>query len=422
MPLTDSTIKTAKPGEKPYKLADAGGMYLEVFPNGSRYWRLKYRHAGKEKRLALGVYPLVTLREARIKREEARRLLDAGEYPAASMTKREKKRASRLKAENSFENLAREWWTNSKGRWNPDHAKRVMDSLENEVFPALGHRPITEITPPEVLDVVRTVERRGVLETASRVQQRIKSVFRFAIQTGQAAYNPSAELAGVLMTRKVQHREALSRDALPAFVKKLETYPGTPEVKHALTLLMLTFVRPGELRGARWEEFDFEAKVWRIPAERMKMKAPHLVPLSRQALEVLETLRPLTGRFALVFPGSNDRERPISENTLNDAIRKRLGFSATSHGFRSTASTILNEDGFRPDAIERQLAHAEQNKVRAAYHRTEYLEERTRMMQAWAKQRVPNRHLNPSCAPRFSPQRLQARIGPLISIDLPDAT
>ncbi len=384
MPLTDSTIKTAKPGEKPYKLADAGGMYLEVFPNGSRYWRLKYRHAGKEKRLALGVYPLVSLREARGKREEARRLLDAGEDPAASMTKREKKRAARLKAENSFENLAREWWGNSKGHWTPDHAKRIIESLENEVFPALGHRPITEITSPEVLDVVRAVERRGVLETASRVQQRIKSVFRFAIQTGQAAYNPSAELAGVLMTRKVQHREALSRDALPAFVKQLQTYPGTPEVKHALTLLMLTFVRPGELRGARWEEFDLEANVWRIPAERMKMGAPHLVPLSRQALEVLEELRPLTGRFSLLFPGSNDRTRPISENTLNDAIRKRLGFSATSHGFRSTASTILNEDGFRPDAIERQLAHAEQNKVRAAYHRTEYLEERTRMMQAWA--------------------------------------
>ncbi len=384
MPLTDPAIKATQPKDKPFKLADAGGMYLEVFPNGSRYWRLKYRHAGKEKRLALGVYPDVSLKEARGKREAARKLLDAGEDPAASMSKREKKRAARLKAENSFENLAREWWTNTKGRWTPDHAKRIMDSLENEVFPAIGHRSITEITSPEVLDVVRAVERRGVLETASRVQQRIKSVFRFAIQTGQAVYNPSAELAGVLMTRKVQHREALSRDALPSFVKQLEAYPGTPEVKHAIKLLMLTFVRPGELRGARWEEFDLEAKLWRIPAERMKMKAPHLVPLSRQALAVLEDLRPLTGRFALVFPGANDRTRPISENTMNDAIRKRLGFSATSHGFRSTASTILNEDGFRPDAIERQLAHAEQNKVRAAYHRTEYLEERTKMMQAWA--------------------------------------
>lgn len=384
MPLTDPATKAAKPGEKPYKLADAGGLYLEVFPNGSRYWRLKYRHAGKEKRLALGVYPAVTLAEARKKAAAAKKLLEAGEDPAATMTKREKKRAARLKTENSFEAVAREWWAHKKGHWTPDHADRILGSLEADAFPALGHRPIAEITPPEVLDVVRTVERRGALDVASRIQQRIKAVFRYAIQTGRASYNPSAELAGVLMTRKVQHREALSREALPDFVKKLEGYPGTPEVKQALKLLMLTFVRPGELRGARWEEFDLDAKVWRIPGERMKMKSPHLVPLSRQALDVLETLRPLTGRYALVFPGANDRERPISENTLNDAIRKRLGFAATSHGFRATASTILNEAGFRPDAIERQLAHVERNKVRAAYHRSEYLEDRARMMQAWA--------------------------------------
>lgn len=384
MPLTDLAIKAAKPKEKPHKLADAGGLYLEVFPNGSRYWRLKYRHAGKEKRLALGVYPAVTLTEARKKREAAKKLLGTGEDPAASMTKREKTRAARLKSENSFEAVAREWWGHKKGQWAEDHAKRILISLEQDAFPTLGHRTITEISPPEVLDVVRAVERRGALDVASRIQQRIKAVFRYAIQTGRASFNPSAELAGVLMTRKVQHREALSREALPAFVRKLEAYPGTPEVKQALKLLMLTFVRPGELRGARWEEFDLDAKLWRIPGERMKMKAPHLVPLSRQALDVLETLRPLTGRYALVFPGANDRERPISENTLNDAIRKRLGFSATSHGFRATASTILNEDGFRPDAIERQLAHVEGNKVRAAYHRSEYMEERTKMMQAWA--------------------------------------
>jgi integrase len=384
MPLTDPAIKATKPGPKPYKVADAGGLYLEIFPNGSRYWRLKYRHAGKEKRLALGVYPAVTLKEAREKREAAKKILGAGEDPAGSMTKREKKRAARLKTENSFEALAREWWGHKKGQWAGEHAERIMASLEMDVLPIFGHRPITEITPPEVLDVVRAIERRGALDVASRVQQRIKSVFRYAVQTGRATVNPSAELAGVLMTRKVQHREALDRETLPAFVRKLEAYPGTPEVKQALKLLMLTFVRPGELRGACWEEFDLDGKVWRIPGERMKMKAPHLVPLSRQALALLEDLRPLTGRFALLFPGANDRERPLSENTLNDAIRKRLGFQATSHGFRATASTILNEAGYRPDAIERQLAHAERNKVRAAYHRTEYLEERTKMMQAWA--------------------------------------
>lgn len=384
MPLTDPATKAAKPGEKPYKLADAGGLYLEVFPNGSRYWRLKYRHAGKEKRLALGVYPAVTLTEARKKREAAKKLLGTGEDPAGSMSKREKTRAARMKAENSFEALAREWLKHKGGQWSEGHAKRVLDSLEAEVFPILGHRPVTDITSPEVLDVIRGIEKRGILETAGRIQQRIKSVFRYAIQTGRATYNPSAELAGVLMTRKVQHREALSREALPDFVKKLEAYPGTPEVKLALKLLMLTFVLPGELRGARWEEFDLDGRVWRIPGERMKMKAPHLVPLSRQALATLEALRPLTGRFGLLFPGANDRERPLSENTLNDAIRKRLGFQATSHGFRATASTILNEAGYRPDAIERQLAHAERNKVRAAYHRTEYLDERVKMMQAWA--------------------------------------
>lgn len=388
MPLTDPDIRNAKPGEKPYKLSDSGGLFLLVTPNGGKWWRLKYRHAGKEKLLSLGVYGKgdgkVSLKEARTKRDEAKALLAAGTDPAATMTKREKKRAATLRAENSFESLAREWLKHKSGQWSEGHTKRVLDSLEVEVFPILGDRPVTEITPPEVLEVIRGMEKRGILEAASRTQQRIKSVFRYAIQTGRASYNPSAELAGVLMTRKVQHREALSREALPDFVKKLEAYPGTPEVKQALKLLMLTFVRPGELRGARWEEFDLEAKVWRIPGERMKMKAPHLVPLSRQALALLEELRPLTGRFALLFPGVNDRERPISENTLNDAIRKRLGFQATSHGFRATASTILNEDGFRPDAIERQLAHAERNKVRAAYHRTEYLEERTKMMQAWA--------------------------------------
>jgi len=384
MPLTDPATKAAKPGEKPYKLADAGGLYLEVFPNGSRYWRLKYRHAGKEKRLALGVYPAVSLAEARKKAAAAKKLLEAGEDPAATMSKREKKRAARLKTENSFEAVAREWWANKKGHWTPDHAGCILRSLEADALPALGHRPIAEITPPEVLDVVRAVERRGALDVASRVQQRIKAVFRYAVQTGRASFNPSAELAGVLMTRKVQHRAALSREALPDFVKQLEAYPGSPEVKQALKLLMLSFVRPGELRWARWEEFDLEAKLWRIPGERMKMKAPHLVPLSRQFMEVLEELRPLTGRYALVFPGANDRERPISENTMNDAIRKRLGFAATSHGFRATASTILNEAGFRADAIERQLAHAERNKVRAAYHRSEYLEERAKMMQWWA--------------------------------------
>lgn len=384
MPLTDTALRNAGPGEKPYKLSDAGGLFLLVTPNGGKWWRLKYRHGGKEKLLSLGVYPAVTLAAARKAREEAKALLITGTDPAATMTKREKTRAARLKSENSFEALAREWWSKKQGTWTKDHANRILESLVKDAFPSIGHRTITEITPPDILDVLRAIERRGALDVASRVQQRIKNVFRYAIQTGRAGANPSAELAGVLETRNVQHREAMSREVLPSFLIKLDDYPGTLQTKHALTLLMLTFVRPGELRGARWEEFDLDEKVWRIPGERMKMKAPHLVPLSRQALATLEALRPLTGQHALIFPGANDRERPISENTLNDAIRKRLGIAATSHGFRATASTILNEAGFRADAIERQLAHVERNKVRAAYHRSEYLEERTRMMQWWA--------------------------------------
>ncbi len=382
MSLTDTAIRNAGPGEKPYKLSDSGGLFLLVNPNGAKWWRLKYRHAGKEKLLSLGVYPATSLASARKARDEAKRKLGEGVDPSAS--RKEEARARRQAAANSFEALAREWWEHKKGQWTPDHAKRILETLEREAFPTLGHRPVTEVTPPEVLDVVRAVERRGTLELAARLQQRIKSVFRYAVQTGRASTNPSAELAGVLATRKVQHREALGREVLPDFLAKLETYPGAIQTKHALTLLMLTFVRPGELRGARWEEFDLAARTWRIPGERMKMKEPHLVPLSGQALAILDALRPLTGRFDLLFPGANDRERPISENTLNDAIRKRLGFSATAHGFRSTASTILNESGFRADAIERQLAHIERNKVRAAYHRAEYLEERTKMMQWWA--------------------------------------
>lgn len=384
MPLTDTALRNAGPGEKPYKLSDAGGLFLLVTPNGGKWWRLKYRHGGKEKLLSLGVYPAVTLAAARKAREEAKALLITGADPAATMTKREKTRAARLKSENGFEALAREWWGKKQGAWTKDHANRILESLVKDAFPSIGHRTITEITPPDILDVLRTIEQRGALDVAARVQQRIKNVFRYAIQTGRAGANPSAELAGVLETRKVQHREAMSREVLPSFLAKLDDYPGTLQTKHALTLIMLTFVRPGELRGARWEEFDLEEKAWRIPGERMKMKAPHLVPLSRQALATLEALRPLTGQHALIFPGANDRERPISENTLNDAIRKRLGIAATSHGFRATASTILNEAGFRADAIERQLAHVERNKVRAAYHRSEYLDERTKMMQWWA--------------------------------------
>jgi len=383
MPLTDRAIQTkAKPADKPFKLFDAHGLFLLVKPNGGKYWRLQYRAAGKQTTLALGVYPDVSLREARDKQADARKLIRNGTDPAE--IKREHKRAATAQAENSFENIAREWH-GKQGRWTADHAQRVMTSLEKDVFPHLGAKPIHEITAPVILEAVRKVEKRNALDVASRVLQRVSAVYRYAIQTGRATYNPAADCAGSIKTRKVTHRAALGRAELPEFLAKMQAYDGQVLTRLALKLIVLTFVRARELRGARWDEFDFERAEWRIPANRMKITAEHIVPLSCQAITVLEELRPLTGGRDLVFPNQNNLTRIMSENTLLYAMY-RMGYhsKATVHGFRATASTILNEMGFRADVIERQLAHAERNKVRAAYHRSEYLEDRRKMMQDWA--------------------------------------
>lgn len=379
--LTDTAIRTAKPKDKPYKLADEKGLYLLINQTG-KYWRLKYRFAGKEKLLALGVYPEISLKEARAKRDDARKVLEGNKDPA--MVKRQAKLAAKRAAEDSFEAIAREWIDQQSERWTADHSARVLLSLEQDAFPALGARPVNDIEPPEVLDMVRVIERRGALETASRVMQRCAAVFRYAVHTGRAKHNPASDLRGVLKTRKVEHRAALSRAELPELLRKIEAYDGRLLTRLGLRFAALTFVRPGELRGARWDEFDIEAAEWRIPSERMKMKAPHLVPLSTQALATLEEIRPLSGRCAFVFPSERSLSKPMSENTLLYALY-RLGYRSrmTAHGFRAVASTLLNESGFTPDVIERQLAHVEQNKVRAAYHRSEYLDERRRMMQWW---------------------------------------
>ena len=379
--LTDTAIRTAKPKEKPYKLADEKGLYLLVNQTG-KYWRLKYRFVGKEKLLALGVYPETSLKEARSKRDEARKTLSDGKDPC--LVKRQAKQAAKSAAENSFESIAREWIGQQSERWTADHSARVLLSLEQDAFPTLGSRPVNDIDTPELLEVLRAIERRGALETAARVMQRCGAVFRYAIRTHRAKHNPAGDLRGVLKTRKVEHRAALSRAELPELLRKIEAYDGRLLTRLALRFTALTFVRPGELRGAVWDEFDIEAAEWRIPAERMKMKAPHLVPLSSQALATLEEIRPLTGRCAFVFPSERSLSKPMSENTLLYALY-RLGYRSrmTAHGFRAVASTILNESGFTPDVIERQLAHVEQNKVRAAYHRSEYLDERRRMMQWW---------------------------------------
>ncbi|ABO91826.1 TPA: tyrosine-type recombinase/integrase [Aeromonas salmonicida] len=381
MPLTDITARQAKWSGKPNgdKLADEKGLFLLVNKSG-KYWKLKYRHGGKEKKLALGVYPEVSLREARAKRDEARRVIAEGIDPG--LVRKQSKVASRLVSENSLEVLAREWHQSQFALWSPGHATRVIESLEVDVFPDLGLVPITELTAPMILEALRKVEKRGATETAGRILQRVSAIMRYAIQTGRASYNPAQDLRGALKATKQEHRPALPRSELPEFFRRLEAEPLNPATRLALHLLMLTMTRPGEVRFARWDEFDMERAEWRIPAARMKMRTEHLVPLSRQALAVLDELHQLTGHCELLFPSERKLTNPMSENTLSYAMG-RMGYKgiATPHGFRALASTTLNEEGFDPDVIERQLAHAERNKVRAAYHRAEYLDDRRKLLQ-----------------------------------------
>jgi integrase len=383
MPLSDTTVRQAKPRSKAYKLSDGQGLYVEVAPSGSRYWRLKYRFAGKEKRLALGVYPTVSLAKAREDAREARLLLNDGIDP--SERKKERAREAKREATNAFEIVAREWHNIMRPKWTPRHADDVIESLKKDIFPTLGKRPIAELKAPEFLEAIRKIEKRGAIDIAQRVRQRCSAVLAYAIGTGLAESNPIAAMQGVFATRKKEPRNILPAAQLPTFMRQLRSYNGDRTIQLALRLIILTMVRTVELRAARWEEFDFKQNVWLIPSERMKMRAPHLVPLSRQALAILAELKPITGSYELLFPGRSDRQKPISENTLLYALY-RMGYHqrATTHGFRALASTLLNECGlWRPDAIERQLAHKERNAVRAAYHRSEYLEERTRMMQWW---------------------------------------
>ncbi|WP_323939208.1 tyrosine-type recombinase/integrase [Aeromonas hydrophila] len=379
MPLSDTAARQAKFNGKQQKLSDEKCLFLLITSSG-KYWRLKFRFAGKEKVLALGVYPEVSLKEARAKREEARRLLAEGIDP--SLARKQSKVASRLASEHSFEAIAREWHQSQLARWSPGHAKRVIESLEVDAFPDLGLVPVAELTAPIMLDALRKVEARGATETAGRVLQRISSVMRYSIQTGRASYNPAQDLKGALRATKQEHRPALPRAELPEFYRRLVAEPLNPATRLAFHLLMLTMTRPGEVRFARWDEFDMERAEWRIPAERMKMRVPHIVPLSQQALAVLEELRQITGHCELLFPSERKLTDPMSENTLSYAMG-RMGYKgiATPHGFRALASTTLNEEGFDPDVIERQLAHAERNKVRAAYHRAEYLDDRRKLLQ-----------------------------------------
>ncbi|HVC90426.1 MAG TPA: integrase arm-type DNA-binding domain-containing protein [Acidobacteriaceae bacterium] len=366
------------------KMHDGEGLYLWVFPDGKRYWRLRYYWLGTEKSLSMGVYPRVSLKEARGKRDGIRQLLQAGKEPSAE--RKAEKRRKRLATANSFEAVALEWLEKQRNACLPKHVSTLKHRLEVDVFPALGDRPIAEIDAPELLAAMRTIESRGSFDLAHRVLQVCGQIFRYGIATGRCTRNLSLDLRGALTPHVKGQQNAVRPEELPALLKAIAGYDalGDRQTRLALQLLALTFVRTGELIGAEWSEIDVDNSVWTIPAERMKMKAEHLVPLSRQALALLAEMKPISGTSRFVFPGRNPSV-PMSNNTMLFALY-RLGFKGrmSGHGFRAVASTILNESGeWSADAIERQLAHCERNAVRGAYNRAEYLPERKRMMQWW---------------------------------------
>lgn len=385
MALTDKAIRAVKHGHKPARLFDSGGLYLELAPNGGKWWRLKYRFAGKEKRLSLGVYPHILLKQARERRDDAKKLLANGVDP--SEQRKATKAAVTERAANSFEAIGREWFASFSKKWVKGHSDKILRRLERNVYPYIGSRPIAEITSKEMLAVLRKVEDRGAIETAHRTKQNCSQVFRYAVATGRADRDPTVELRGALAPAKERHHPSITDPkAIGALLRAIDGYEGSLVTQCALKLAPLTFVRPGELRRSEWSEFNLDKAEWRIPAERMKMREQHIVPLSKQAVAALVELHQLTGSGSYVFPGARTNGRPMSENTVNAALR-RLGYSKdqmTGHGFRSMASTHLNEQGWHRDAIERQLAHAERDDVRAAYNFAEHLPERRKMMQAWA--------------------------------------
>jgi len=388
--LSAVQVRNAKPQSKPYKLTDGHGLFLHVATSGKKTWRYRYRIADTESTFVIAEYPQMSLENARKERLAIMEMVKAGVNPAKQRRKArqeniEKEAESAKLKKNSFEQVTLEWVEQQRERWSQDHANAVLATLRADAFPVLGDIPVDAIQPPQVLQVVRVIEKRGSLEIASKVLQRMTAVLRYAVQTGKATNNPASEMRGVLKSRKVQHRAALSVADLPEFLKKLSTGDLHLTTKLALQFVILTATRSGEVRGATWEEIDLENKLWRISAERMKMDSPHTVPLSDQAIAILKQIGNLFGQEGLVFPGIKDQSKQLSENTLLYALY-RLGYHsrATVHGFRATFSTIANECGFSGDVIEKALAHEERNRVRAAYHRSEYLEQRRELMQWWA--------------------------------------
>jgi integrase len=387
--LTAVQVRNARQKEKAYKLADGQGLNFHVAPSGKKTWRYRFRLDNKESTYVLGEYPDMSLEQARKARVEAREKVKAGLNPAHERKGQkqaviEQQRAERELARNSFEAVACEWMQQQGERWSRNHANAVRATLERDAFPFLGDSRIEAITPPMVLEVVKKIESRGALEVAHKVLQRMNAVFRFAVQTGRATYNPAADMQGALKTRKVVHRAALSREEMPEFMRTLAQAGIDITTKAALRFTILTAARSGETRGATWDEINLDTALWRIPGKRMKMDNPHNVPLSTQAVAIIEQMGRFHNREGLVFPG-RDGMKQLSENTMLYALY-RMGYHsrATVHGFRAVFSTIANESNFDGDVIEKALAHEQRNKVRAAYHRSEYIEQRRELMQWWA--------------------------------------
>ncbi len=404
MALTDTKVRSAKPEEKEYSLVDGDGMFLLIHPNGSKYWRFRFRFGGKQHLMAFGVYPETSLADARQKREEARKLVAAGVDP------REHKRAAKeeqAKEVITFESVARDWHASNQ-KWSESHSGRVLKSLEDNLFDAIGKRNIAELKTRDLLIPIKAVEMSGRLEVAARLQQRTTAIMRFAVQSGLIDYNPAQEIAGAVATAKRQHRAALELNRIPELLRRIDTYTGRSLTRLAVELTLLVFIRSSELRFARWSEVDFENAMWTIPGEReplegvkhshrgSKMRTPHLVPLSRQALLILEKIKSMSGNRELIFVGDHDTRKPMSENTVNKALRV-MGYNTKvevcGHGFRTMACSSLIESGlWSKDAVERQMSHQERNSVRAAYiHKAEHLGERRLMVQWWADYLDANR-------------------------------
>ncbi len=398
MQLTELNVKNAKPKAKMYRLADGDGLYLQITLKGGKYWRFRYFFAGREKMLALGTYPEVSLAEARDKRHEARKAVAAGTDPGAA--KQEEKRRAVFNADNTFEAVAKEWFENNKPKWTKEHAERLWRRIEIHLVAELGKRPIADISTLELLNTIRKVEaqkitrgdghlkRRGGTEVSHRVLQTASSIFNYAIVTERMTNNPAYPLRDgrALKPHKAKNYPTITAKELPEFLQRLDEAKTSLQNKLAIRLMLLTFIRTGELRKSTWKDVDLEAKEWRLPAEITKMRDEHIVPLSSQAVALFKELHKMNGHRELLFPPQQHRKHMLmSENTINMVI-KRMGYEGrmVGHGFRALASTTLNELGYPPDVIERQLAHAERNKIRAAYNRAEYLPQRRKMMQEWA--------------------------------------